>query len=111
MTLWLILAMSTLYSVATLIGAAVNERAMMASRRELASDKRGRLLMGCIAPLGMLTTTGLWVVYSFEVGDWRFAAIAIVPGSVGLIVKWMFGREGGDITTAASSAASTKESP
>ena len=110
MTLWLILAVSTLYATATLIGAAAQERAMMASRRELAADKRGRLLVGCIAPLGMLTTTSLWVVYSFEVGDWRFAAIAIIPGAVGLIVKWMFGREGGEIAAQPpSSEASIKD--
>lgn len=110
MTLWLILAVSTLYSAATLVGAAASERAMMASRRELSADKRGRLLMGCIAPLGMVITTALWAVYSFEVDDWRFAAIAIVPGSVGLIVRCLFGREGGEIAAQPpSSAASTKE--
>lgn len=110
MTLWAILATSTLFSLATLIGAAASERAMMASRRELTRDKRGQLLLGCISPLGMLATTTLWVVYSFEVGDWRFAAIAIIPGSVGLIVRRFIGREGGDVVAQPpSSAASITE--
>lgn len=111
MTLWAILATSTLFSLATLTGAAASERAMMASRRELTRDKRGQLLLGCISPLGMLATTTLWVVYSVEVGDWRFAAIAIIPGSVGLIVRRFIGREGGVVAAQPPSSEASITSP
>lgn len=83
MTLWIILINSTVVSVIGLATAGVNEQIY----RELRVHRRIRYSKGLIFLLSLLSLCNvvLWTRYAFDVGDWRFAAIAGVPFVIGWI--------------------------
>lgn len=94
MILWLILILSTTFSCVLALDAAVNVHAYKAARDSYQGQgMRGKYLVGCFAPLSAAAVACLWCVYSVQVSDWRFGAIAWAPVLANLIVRLVAGRK------------------
>lgn len=86
--IWIILALTTLHSISAsaIAGsyAQVTDAARQAAiRAGMSATASG---VGCSMALLVWAIAACWCVYAYLVGDWRFAAIALIPKAMGIIV-------------------------
>jgi hypothetical protein len=88
MILWLILGVSLSLALIGLVVAAANpgyiavlKQTRKASKLELGTGA------GVLLGLGTFAIPGLWLWYSFDTGDWRFAAIFCAPLAAKLVYR------------------------
>lgn len=79
MTLWWILGLATVGGLFNALYLAVNPNASKATSAaiRLVGFKAGPA--ACVVAICALLNAVLWITYSFEVQDWRFAAIWWIP--------------------------------
>ena len=86
MTLWLILAATSVHSIVAIVLAAGN-REFLAAVKDLRKTKLTTSAgAGVIVLLMAYAIAGLWTWYSVQTGDWRFAAIAWAPSVAKLLL-------------------------
>jgi hypothetical protein len=87
MILWFMLGVSTLMAFTALALVSANA----AARKDIEAAWRRHGVkgtpIGCTAVLASWALVALWVVYAVQVGEWRIAAIAVLPGVAGIIAR------------------------
>ncbi len=86
MILGWILGLTVVASVLTLVVADSTDLIVEAAKAVVRGD-RGRCIvaLGCLLPLVPTTIVVLWVIYAAQVGEWRFAAIEVIPVCCGIV--------------------------
>lgn len=88
MMIWAILVLTSIYTFATsaLAGnyAQVGEAARLAAKRAGVSATASGV--GCFTAVLNWAITACWTVYAYQIGDWRFAAIALIPKAAGILL-------------------------
>lgn len=82
--LWLILAATTTQSAAWMATSSNNRQFMALAREHKVELRVSPGLTGFSIVMGLVVAAG-WTVYSFQVDDWRFAAISWIPIVFGVI--------------------------
>lgn len=93
MTIWIILMLSVFSGGLSL--ATLNAMAEMQALGREVMRKNGlnpMAPMGCLIALAGVVQMAAWVVYAFQVQDWRFAAISGIPFLISWVGRSLHGR-------------------
>lgn len=86
--IWAIVILTSLWSFAATALAGNHTQVMDATRKALKANgfSAASSSTGCFMAIVAWAIAACWVVYAFQVHDWRFAAIALIPKAAGMLL-------------------------